>query len=223
MSIRARNKERQRIRVLDAARELITEAGYARLNMRDLAERAEVSVATLYNSFGSKDAIRQALAVRFMEKIAPEVAETSVLGPVDRLHAMLTTAIDQLTGDSRFYKAGMLAHPDAVFHLDESARSAITIMERIIEYGIERGDFERALNPTIVATHINEVFQRLCWHWATDELSDDLLRARAVYALDIHLLAIAAKTRRAGMIGEMQKIEGQLDLTIRAASESGCS
>lgn len=216
MNIRARNKERQRIRVLDAARELITEEGYAGLNMRDLADRAEVSVATLYNSFGSKGAIREALAVRFLEEIATEMDETSALGPIGRLHALVNTAVDQLVGDSRFYKAGILADLETALHMDESARNAIALMVAIIEDGIERGDFERTLNPAIVATYICEIVQRLSWQWAANELSDDTLRARALHALDIHLLAIVTDTHREGIIHDLQKVEDRLGLTLSA-------
>ena len=47
----------RRAHILESARELITERGYQAVTVRDLAERCRVSVPTLYNQFGGKDAL----------------------------------------------------------------------------------------------------------------------------------------------------------------------
>ena len=56
------SSEDRRARVLDEARILFMEGGPEGVNMRDLADRAEVSVPTLYNMFGSKMDILAAVA-----------------------------------------------------------------------------------------------------------------------------------------------------------------
>jgi len=53
--------QRTREAVLDAGRALITEAGYARMTMRAIAERAGVSVDTVYLHFRTKAAVLKAL------------------------------------------------------------------------------------------------------------------------------------------------------------------
>src|SRR5262245_39106061 len=57
MSLFDEHKAERRGRILGAARRLVAERGYDGLTMRDLARAARVSVPTLYNLFGSKDAI----------------------------------------------------------------------------------------------------------------------------------------------------------------------
>jgi len=47
----------RRAHILETARQLIAERGYQAINVRDLAERCRVSVPTLYNQFGGKDAL----------------------------------------------------------------------------------------------------------------------------------------------------------------------
>src|SRR5689334_6227903 len=64
------NKAERRERILRAARKLVAERGYAGLTMRDLADAARVSVPTLYNLFGSKDAILIAELHAIARKIA---------------------------------------------------------------------------------------------------------------------------------------------------------
>lgn len=53
-----------RERLLDAATDLLPEHGYARLRMADVASRVGVSRQTVYNEFGSKSALVQAVALR---------------------------------------------------------------------------------------------------------------------------------------------------------------
>jgi len=50
-------KLERRARILAAARELIAQRGYEALSMRELAAHCRVSVPTLYNQFGGKQAL----------------------------------------------------------------------------------------------------------------------------------------------------------------------
>lgn len=52
---RARNQAVRRKRVIDAALELAVGGGYEAVQMRDVAERADVALGTLYRYFPSKD------------------------------------------------------------------------------------------------------------------------------------------------------------------------
>ncbi len=51
---REAKKKRRRDRIYDAALELLSEKGYNRTHMRDISERAELAVGTLYNYYNSK-------------------------------------------------------------------------------------------------------------------------------------------------------------------------
>ena len=54
MSLHDEHKAERRARILQAARRLIARRGVQRLNMRDLAQEARVSVPTVYNLIGGK-------------------------------------------------------------------------------------------------------------------------------------------------------------------------
>src|SRR5882757_4490571 len=60
-TLRQMQAQRTREAVLDAGQALITETGYARMTMRAIAERAGVSVDTIYLHFRSKAAVLKAL------------------------------------------------------------------------------------------------------------------------------------------------------------------
>ena len=59
-----RTKASLREALLDAAADLLPEGGYAELRMADVAARAGVSRQTVYNEFGNKAALTQAVALR---------------------------------------------------------------------------------------------------------------------------------------------------------------
>jgi AcrR family transcriptional regulator len=69
-------RELLRETLLDSARELLGERGWARVTMADVAARAGVSRQTLYNTFGSRDELAQALVLREQERLLAGVAET---------------------------------------------------------------------------------------------------------------------------------------------------
>jgi AcrR family transcriptional regulator len=59
-----RTKASLREALLDAATDLLPDRGYAALRMADVAARAGVSRQTVYNEFGNKAALTQAVALR---------------------------------------------------------------------------------------------------------------------------------------------------------------
>src|ERR1700756_6053704 len=69
-------RELWRETLLDAARELLGERGWARVTMAVVAARAGVSRQTLYNTFGSRDELAQALVLREQARILASIAQT---------------------------------------------------------------------------------------------------------------------------------------------------
>ena len=55
LSRREREKERHRKEILDAALVLFSEAGFHRVSMQQVADKAEFSIGTLYNFFRNKE------------------------------------------------------------------------------------------------------------------------------------------------------------------------
>ena len=80
---REREKNERRRAILNCARELILEHGVGRVNMEDIARRAELSKATVYLYFPGKEVIfheiREDAAKDFLEHIKP-FSETGLTG-----------------------------------------------------------------------------------------------------------------------------------------------
>lgn len=66
--LREKQKERRQRDILDAATRLIEAQGWENTSMEEVAERAEVGVATVYNYFGSKVDLVQAIFARYVDE-----------------------------------------------------------------------------------------------------------------------------------------------------------
>lgn len=74
-SRRQAQARRTRTEVLEAARGLLLERGYAATGMTDVASAAAISVDTIYKAFGNKAGLVRAVAERALEGAGPSSAE----------------------------------------------------------------------------------------------------------------------------------------------------
>lgn len=96
-------KAERRTRIVQAARDLIRETGDTDLSMRMLAQRAEVSLSTPYNLFGSKRAV--VLAVLEDERdFVKRFRRLSTSNSLDRIFAAHELAFSYYTQDPDFYR-----------------------------------------------------------------------------------------------------------------------
>ncbi len=82
MGLREKRKLERRERILAAAQELIRETGSVGLSMRALARKAEVSLATPYNLFGSKGAVLAELGLAVLKKLERKMEELRSHDPI---------------------------------------------------------------------------------------------------------------------------------------------
>lgn len=84
-SIRQEYKEQTRIRILDAAVELIEEAGEAPLTIAAVADRAGVTDRTVYRHFETRDALVRATWSHMQQRVAsqgfPRTADQMIQSP----------------------------------------------------------------------------------------------------------------------------------------------
>jgi AcrR family transcriptional regulator len=124
-----RTKRRLRIELLDAAYDAIVAGGYDGLRMNDVARRTGVSRQTVYNEFGDRWGVLQAVAARETERFLLEVnaalAEQS--DPIDGLRAAVERALT-LAGDNPLVKAA-LSQPGS----DQASQLLTTRGQQLLE------------------------------------------------------------------------------------------
>lgn len=74
LSLRERNKQRVRARILSATSDLFGSQGYSQTTMDDIAERADISRGTLFNYFPTKDSLLEPfIKAVFQNRIHPNL------------------------------------------------------------------------------------------------------------------------------------------------------
>ena len=85
-------RERTRAKLLEAARELIREKGYARTTLQEVAERAGMTSGAIYGNFKNRDELFTSLAEVYWAPIRPKVKAGASFAEVMQALAAATVA-----------------------------------------------------------------------------------------------------------------------------------
>ena len=152
-SVRAKRQRRKEARpgeLLDAALDLFVEKGFAATRVEEVAQRAGVSKGTLFLYFSSKEelfkaVVRENISGRFSEW--NNVLETFQGSTADLLrYSMLTwwkrIGSTKASGISKLMMSEAGNFPElAAFYQQEVIRPAQELIRRILQRGIDRGEF----------------------------------------------------------------------------------
>ena len=108
------DQQQRRERILSSAREQLSRAGYEGINMRELAVAAEVSTATLYNLYQSKDTLILAALEDLLADLNDEVVNSGATG-LNRYLKRVEVFANQIVETPRYAEAmgRMLFNADA--------------------------------------------------------------------------------------------------------------
>lgn len=104
MSLREKQKAKRRDRILDTTEQLIRETGNTDFSMRLLAKSAEVSPATPFNLFGSKEGLLYTLLLRSLQRFENEGLAFKSLDPCYHVIEAAENAVDILVKDAEFLR-----------------------------------------------------------------------------------------------------------------------
>jgi TetR/AcrR family transcriptional regulator len=110
---RARDRARHEEEILAAAERLFARKGYTAATMVEVAAEAGFAIATLYNLFGSKDAIHEALLERHLDALLAEVeaAVGEARTPREKLEANVAARARYLGEHRDFFRLYASAVP----------------------------------------------------------------------------------------------------------------
>ena len=104
MTVREKQVAARRGRILDAAGALIRATGGTDFTMLEVAERAEVSPATPYNLFASKNGLLYALLDRSLDEVLRGAMTFSAASPLEHPLEAADIAADLFARDPVFYR-----------------------------------------------------------------------------------------------------------------------
>jgi AcrR family transcriptional regulator len=201
---RPRVRQRTKRRVLDAARQIVGTAGLGALSMRALADRAGVSATTLYNLFGTKDAVVQALAEDVLGTLDAAFEAISDADPITQLRRRLLYLVDLLIEQVPPSLVAAVLDDAVLIEQMNAQWSSRTMIEDGIRAAVARGHLRGDLDATIVAEHVRAGLLHHERLWAAGVDDDDALRAGVTHALDLALYAMAQGPTRRRMLALVQ-------------------
>ena len=157
MGVRDEQKAATREKVLDAARDLFNDVGYEETTIRAIAERAGVSVGSVFTTFASKgDILSQVMADRLdalyaeLDRLAPHLRGSTP----DRLRSIFAIHYAFETRRTRLF----LAHIAAAYNWTLSPTSRPygrnprlrAVVRECLSDGIVRGDVDPAADLDLV-------------------------------------------------------------------------
>lgn len=156
---------RTRAEFEDAAKELITERGYARVTIADITERAGKSTAAFYRYFESKEHLLAALAEEFPHDVFARAPRTRSDDPDrnylrDSAEAYWTAFRDNL---GVLVGVSQRAQVDEVFarHWSRIRGAGIDVIERTIRDAQAQGSAS-GLDARLTATALGAMFELFC-------------------------------------------------------------
>jgi AcrR family transcriptional regulator len=196
----ARSGPTQRERILDAARALFARGGFEDVTMAEVAELAGVARATVFNHFGSKRALVEAItesvlgywAAMLERALADERSSTPSL--VRALFQVMGFGIERFHG---FYRGVFREIMKVQLGLDEgsaaaSARErALALLERLVARGQARGELSSDFAARDLAVAFDGLANGTINRWLYEDASG-ALHERMARAAEILLCPVAA-------------------------------
>ena len=215
MNLWEKGKDRRRKRILGAARRTIARSGVAALSMRRLASAADVSVATLYNLYGSKEGILDALLDEMLDSFTGTFGELAPVDPLSRARTIVSLSVDEYVREARIYRP-LIAAVDALGATPHNADVLVrfaAMEEEAIAAAVEAGLLRDDVPPRLVARQIVLSYLQALRHWAIGDVTDAGFRSLALSGLEFALLAVATPPVRRLVLAEIAAL-GPSVLTI---------
>jgi TetR/AcrR family transcriptional regulator, cholesterol catabolism regulator len=163
----------RRKRILDATLALASKGGYEAVQMRTVAEQANVALGTLYRYFPSKIHLLVSALVREFERTQQKLDRTTIPGdtPYERMLFVLGRMTKTMQRDpmltEAMTRAFMFADPSAAAEVNTVAR----LMEHTLTQAIHEG--EPTADEVAIARIIGDVWLSNLVAWVTRRASAD--------------------------------------------------
>ena len=178
-----KNRDERRCSILLAARTLFADRGPEAVTVAEVADQARVARATVFNHFGSKHALLEAITEdvlhgynRLLED-ALAATEVPVPGLVRSLFESMGAGIEE---QRRFHRAAFREIAKLTLGPDEGGPGQIarqTALEQLVKLlarGQERGQLSLAHRPEDLAMAFDSMLFGTITHWLYDDESESL-------------------------------------------------
>ena len=154
---RKRERENRKAVILKAARKLFFEKGFKAVTVESIARKAELSKGSIYLYFNSKEEIYAHILLSDIDKFHDRFSDL-IQNPSSASEMLIRLAniyIDYFLNDREMFRilmtfmlhtSDMNLPEDLNSYIIKATNQTINIIEYILKYGIERGEFPATLN-----------------------------------------------------------------------------
>lgn len=220
MPTREEAKAIRRSRILDAARDLIREAEKTGFSMRALADRAEVSLVTPYNLFGSKRAIMNTLLDEDIRVYGDELSR-SQQDPLEMFFRAVTLGRDHFDRQQNYYRAVLFAvYAEGGTEYRSMFRGPRrALWRRLVETAVAEGYLVAEVEADALAVQLAAIYFANILEWVVGEMSLEEMEQRTHYGFALALYAMATPEHASRMRERI--FAAQRSLAVSADSDSG--
>jgi AcrR family transcriptional regulator len=199
--LRERHKTARRMRILDAARELLRESPDTALSTERIAARADVAPATVYNLIGPRDKVWEALAAGFVDELERRLTATGARDTLERAREVVRLTVGLFVDDPivsrrmlrEWEESGLVLDHSPVDHLRQAMIDAQT-------QGLLRDEVDvDALAAVVGSSCVGAMHQ-----WVAGPVDDERFLANALRAVDVVLAAAAADPHRERLLRRLR-------------------
>lgn len=184
---RARKKQMQRAEILRAAIALLRKDSFEQTRMEDIAEKADVSLKTVYNYFPSKNSVLLAILSNDRERLSQAyeaVAEDPPEDLAEALAQLMHADIGDVTTPPEkslwrdMLAAEFRANSEASVEIDQNREVFRTFTRRVLRHFRNRGSLSEHIDEGVAADIVYALlmydFREYCAR--TDMTPDDFLQ-----------------------------------------------
>lgn len=192
MGLRERKKQQMRRRLYESSLELFRQRGFEDARVIDVVAAAEVSEATFYNYFPTKDSVLQAAATEVKElygELLSALVARQDESALERIRELLRLIGAGFVAD-RELTSSLLGRTPLFFGSTGDAaaldRRNYALLAELFRQGQTEGDIQPSADPIQLAEIVTAVFMVTITNWITSWWGEDVndLEPRLMTALD---------------------------------------
>ncbi|MEM7158727.1 MAG: TetR/AcrR family transcriptional regulator [Myxococcota bacterium] len=199
-----RSQADRRARIMAGARTLVANGGAAALSMRKLADEAGLSVNTIYNLIGDRDAVLGALVDHGLGRLATATAHlVDAADPLEAILERTRTAVRLARQDAPSFRALALAVHEHRGQVGASSLPAMLRAEQmalpLLERARAEGALELEIDPVRLGRRLHDGFFVALESWARRRTNGPGFEDEALYSATLTLLGGASVLHRPGL------------------------
>jgi len=180
--------------------------------MQSVANRAELSLATVYNFFGSKGELLYALLQQMVGRLELEMDGLWREEPLQTLLMLAETAANHYAADADFNRRllrSVWGSPQ-IRGNEFDVGPSIKLYQKPVKAAISSGQLRREADAEVVARNLVVTFLGSLVLWVHEAIGNEELRIQVLYAFSLALLGVCTEESRAELLNANQRFEQQL-------------